>query len=120
MKLKSLNYNKGKFGEELAKNWLKNQGYVLIESNFKINIGEIDLVMSDSDWLVFVEVKYKFDEKKGYPEEMLDKRKLAQVKKVAELYILNNRDLLKCFKKYRIDAVCILGQRIKHYKNIYV
>lgn len=116
--MKQENYHKGKYGEELAKNFLIKKGYVFIEANFENKIGEIDLIMSDKEWLVFVEVKYKKDELMGLPEEMIDKRKIWQVKRVAESYLVERSMDTKIFFKYRIDAVCILGDLIKHYENV--
>ncbi len=117
--MKQLNYAKGKFGEEEAKQFLIDKGFCFIEANFKIDFGEIDLIMSDNNWLVFVEVKYKSDNYMGMPEEMIDKRKLSQVKRVAEFYLMTHPEMKKLFIKYRIDAVCILGQDFRYYKNIY-
>jgi putative endonuclease len=116
MKIKEENYKKGKFGEDEAKTYLENMGYGWIESNYSNKIGEVDLVMTDNDWLVFVEVKYKSDDRRGKPEEMINKNKLSQVKRVAESYVFLKKPKQE---KYRIDAVCILGKEIRHYKNIY-
>lgn len=118
MRVKEFNYKKGKYGEDIAKKYLLDKGFVFIEANFEIDIGEIDLIMSDKDWLVFVEVKYKQDDRLGKPEEMIGKRKLAQVKRVAQFYLMNNPEMRKTFVKYRIDAVCILGDQINYYKNL--
>lgn len=118
MKIKEENYHKGKYGEEAARIFLEKKGFVWRESNFKNKIGEIDLVMADGNWLVFVEVKYKSDDRLGMPEEMIDKRKIWQVKQVAESYLIEKRKETRFFEKYRIDAVCILGNEIRHYENI--
>ncbi|MFZ2153392.1 MAG: YraN family protein [Microgenomates group bacterium] len=116
--MKKENYNKGKVGEDTAKRYLIDQGFSFIESNYDTDIGEIDLIMSDRDTLVFVEVKYKSDDRMGLPEEMINKRKIAQVRRVAELYLLKNSQMRRNFEKYRIDAVCILGRDIRYYGNI--
>jgi len=118
MRIKERNYGKGRDGENMAKYFLLKKGFELVETNFKNKIGEIDLIMSDNDWLVFVEVKYKSDDRMGIPEEMIDKNKIWQVKRVAESFLVERKKDLKKFEKYRIDAVCILGEEIKHYENI--
>ena len=118
MKIKEINHKKGRYGESMAKDFLLKKGFELVETNFKNKIGEIDLIMSDNDWLVFVEVKYKSDDRMGIPEEMIDKNKIWQVKRVAESFLVERKKDLKKFEKYRIDAVCILGEEIKHYENI--
>ncbi len=115
---KQFNYKKGRYGENIAKEYLVKKGYIFIEANFENKIGEIDLIMSDEDWLVFIEVKYKSDDRLGIPEEMIDKHKIWQVKRTAESYLVEKKREMKNFEKYRIDAVCILGNEIRYYKNI--
>lgn len=118
MKTKAENYHKGKFGEEMAKEFLTKKGFEFIEANFEVDIGEIDLIMSDNEWLVFVEVKYKSDDRLGRPEEMIGPNKIGQVKRVAEIYLMKNPKIKRRFIKWRMDAVCILGEEIRHYENI--
>ncbi len=118
MYVKQENYQKGKEGEEMALKYLQNKNYILIEKNFENELGEIDLVMTNNDWLVFVEVKYKHDDLLGQPEEMINKNKLVKIKRVAEAYLIQKRKIAKNFEKYRIDGVCILGKEIRHYVNL--
>jgi len=47
----------GSWAENKAKEFLRNKGYELLTRNFRINHGEVDLIMRDEDTLVFVEVK---------------------------------------------------------------
>ena len=64
--------------------------------------------MKNNDWLVFVEVKLKIGLQFGNPEEMINKNKINQVKRVAEGFLLLESPIAKKFNKYRIDAVCIV------------
>lgn len=89
-----------------------------MESNYTNDVGEIDLIMIDKNWLVFVEVKYKTDDKFGLPEEMIGRSKLAKVKRVAEIYLMLNPKVRRKYIQQRIDAVCILGNEIRYYKNL--
>jgi len=68
---------------------------------------------------VFVEVKYKSNDILGLPEEMVSPAKINQVRRVAEIYLMKNPMIRKKFEKYRIDAVCMLGNNIRHYENLY-
>jgi len=124
--MKRLNYSKGRGGEERAKEYLIEKGFGWVESNFENKIGEIDLIMTDKETLVFVEVKMKVGDKFGTPEEMIGKRKLWQIRRVAESYLVMRPEMRRKFEKYRIDAVCIVmdednGQisRINYYDNLY-
>ena len=118
MKTKTENFSKGRYGEKVALEYLLKKGYELIDQNYGIKIpfkGEIDLIMRDKDRLVFVEVKYKYNDRLGVPEEMIDKRKISKIKRVAEIYTVLNKPKEE---KFRIDAICILGNNLKHYENI--
>ena len=118
MKVKKENFNKGRYGEKVALEYLLKKGYELVDQNFSTNLGikgEIDLIMRDKDRLVFVEVKYKYNDRLGIPEEMIDRQKISKIKRVAEIYIVLNKPK---DEKFRIDAVCILGNNLKHYENI--
>lgn len=119
------NYNKGKEGEEIAREFLIKKNFVLIESNYSNNLGEIDLIMTEKDWLVFIEVKLKIGDKYGNPEEMIGVNKLNQIKRVANLFLLTDSPVTQKYKKFRVDAVCIVQNldetinRINHYDNLY-
>jgi putative endonuclease len=121
---KHKNYRKGKNGEFIAKEFLINDGYELIEMNYKNKIGEIDLIMEDNKTLVFAEVKLKIGDRYGFPEEMIDKRKINQIKRVAESFLVLKPQISKNYEKYRIDAICIVlndlnkVERISHYQNL--
>lgn len=81
--------------------------------------------MTNKDTLVFVEVKLKVGDKFGLPEEMINKHKLARIRRVAESYLVMKPEIKKTYKKYRIDAVCIVMknlvevQTIRYYENLY-
>jgi len=121
---KKFNFIKGRDGENEAKIFLEKLGFKFVEANYKNKIGEIDLIMTDGDTLVFVEVKLKTGVNSGNPEDMIDTRKLYQIKRTAESWAVENG--LNIYKqKLRIDAVCIVKktdntiERINHYKNLY-
>ena len=114
---KKQNYKKGRGGEEEAREYLENKGFILVEANYSCELGEVDMIMAEKGWLVFIEVKYKADDSMGLPEEMIDKRKLGKIRRVAEWYLMENPKMRRDFEKYRIDAVCMLGKEIRHYVN---
>lgn len=117
---KQFNRLKGNQGENMAVEWLVDHGYQIIERNNSTKYGELDIIASKNNILIFVEVKFKQTEDYGTPEEMIGKNKLNQVRRTAELYLLTNKDIAKQFDKYQIDAVCIVEEteRINHYENL--
>ena len=49
----------GAYYENLVAEYLKTQGYEILEKNYRCRIGEIDLIAKEGETLVFVEVKYR-------------------------------------------------------------
>ncbi|MBC7326888.1 YraN family protein [bacterium] len=79
---------KGKFGEEIARQFLLSLGYEIITSNFRTRIGEIDIIAKDKGDFVFVEVKMREDvDKWGLPAEAVTSKKREKMKEVALLYL---------------------------------
>jgi len=122
--MKNLNYQTGKFGEDLAKQYLIKNGYEILTSNFRSRFGEIDIIASKNNALIFVEVKLKIGEETGQPEEMINSKKISQIQKMAEIFLQKNSSLAQKFPLWRIDAICIVlnpdgsSKRITHWKNI--
>lgn len=121
--MKQFNRQKGGEGEEIAAKYLRKRGYQILEQNYSVKFGEIDLVVSQNNILIFVEVKLKTTDDFGTPEEMIGKAKLSQVERMAQLYLMQNPQIEEMFDSFRIDAVCIVGsknnvERIKHYENV--
>lgn len=117
---KIFNRLKGKEGEEMAERWLIDQGYKILDRNNSTKWGELDIIATKNNILIFVEVKFKQSEDFGTPEEMIGKRKITQIQRTAEMYLLNNADIAKSYDSYQIDAICIVEEtgRITHYENI--
>ena len=110
----------GKIGEDLAARFLEENGYKIVEQNYKTRYSEIDLVATKGKDLVFVEVRTKIGENFGTPEDTLNNKKLNKVRFNALSYV--------AFKKWqghiKIDAICIVLKanyavlRLNHYENI--
>ena len=113
---KKNNSIKGQIGESFAKNYLKKQGYKIVETNFKNKIGEIDIIAYDNDILVFVEVKYRKTSQFGLPREAVNIQKQRKIRMVAMSYI-NKHNLHN--KSCRFDVVEMLGQEITHIKDCF-
>ncbi|MBN1862621.1 MAG: YraN family protein [Dehalococcoidales bacterium] len=61
----------GILGEKLAREFLTNRGYRILETNYRCPHGEIDIIARDQDCLVFVEVRTKRNLNFGTPEESI-------------------------------------------------
>lgn len=78
----------GSLGEELACQYLKKLGYKILERNFRIRGGEIDIICMDKDYLVFVEVKTRYSHDYGLPVESITPWKIKSLLKTAQFYLL--------------------------------
>lgn len=92
----------GNYGEDLAVKFLKKQGYKILERNFRISGGEIDIVAKDKDILVFVEVKARWSHQYGLPSESMTYWKIKYLLKTAMFYIMKTG---WGEKEYRLDFV---------------
>lgn len=103
--------------EEVAAAYLRKEGYQILEKNFRDRQGEIDLIARDGIFLVFVEVKYRKDRERGYPQEAVTPKKQRTIRKTA-LYYLYTHGLgeeTPC----RFDVVAILGDEILLLKDAF-
>ena len=113
----------GKKGEETATDFLKKEGYQILDTNFHKRSGEIDIIAFDSNFseYVFVEVKTRSSTTFGFPEESITVRKQAHMLAAAESYIQEHPDL---GNDWRIDVIAILCQgstkkhSLKHFENV--
>lgn len=88
--MKQDNKKTGAIGEKAAGEYLKNKGYEILESNFYTRFGEIDIIAKKNGKWIFVEVKTKSGGTFGEPWEMVNQRKLQQVKNMAQVYLTKN------------------------------
>lgn len=114
------NIQKGKYGEELACDFLTKKGYKIVGRNYKYSrYGEIDIIATDKDELCFIEVKTRTSNKFGTPMEAITKDKLLKILSCAKNYVQETNFK---FKRYRIDAISIElihnEAKIVHIKNL--
>ncbi|HSM55940.1 MAG TPA: YraN family protein [Candidatus Sulfomarinibacteraceae bacterium] len=94
----------GAWGESLAARHLEEQGYEILERNWRCTRGEIDLVAQAGDLLLFVEVKTRRGRRMGLPEDGLTARKSQKLLQLAEIFIYEHeiRDV-----NWRVDLVAV-------------
>jgi putative endonuclease len=78
----------GNWAEKHACKILKKRGLRLLERNFRSRFGEIDLVMRDGTYVVFVEVRLRKNESHGSAAESIDRHKQRRLRKTAERYLI--------------------------------
>lgn len=113
-------YNKRSVGakqEQVAAKYLTEKGYEILECNFHCRSGEIDIIAKEGSYLVFIEVKYRKDTSRGYPEEAVDYGKRRKITRTASFYMLKNH--IPAHTPCRFDVVTILGQDITLIQNAF-
>ena len=95
------------WSEDIAAEFLQRQGLVRLVTNYRNRTGEIDLIMTDDQTLVFVEVKQRRDSWFALPEESVGMAKQAKLRRTAASY-LQRHDRLQSWS-CRFDVVAITG-----------
>lgn len=112
------NRKTGSEKEELACEYLKEQGCFIIQKNYRVRQGEIDIVARDGNQIVFVEVKYRSKNSCGNPIEAVGLSKQRQISRVALFYLYQNK-ISTDNTPIRFDVIGIMGDRIEHIKNAF-
>ena len=110
----------GKYGEDLATEFLVKQGWEIIDRNWRMDRVELDIVARDADTVVFCEVKTRRSNSHGVPAEAVTKSKLNNIRRAA-LHWLACHDLH--FPEVRFDVIGVTVPRdevpiISHIKGI--
>lgn len=108
---------KGNQGEEKACEYLKKQGYKILEQNYRCKVGEVDIVARDEEYLVFVEVKYRKNKSHGLPQEAVNYPKQKKISATAGYYIMTHH--MKENVSVRFDVVSVLDDEITLIKNAF-
>jgi putative endonuclease len=96
-------------GEEIALNYLLKQGYKLLQRNWHFGKYEVDLIVENDEYLVFVEVKFRSSNYFGEPEIFVSDKQKHNLVKAANRYISR----YGVEKEARFDIVSIVMQNGK-------
>jgi putative endonuclease len=92
--------------ETLAKQYLQRQGLRFIAQNFLTKVGEIDLIFQQGETIVFVEVKYRNNDRFGSAAEMVTRAKMRKLVKTAQIWLSQQNRMAQNID-YRFDVVAI-------------
>lgn len=109
----------GNWGEQQASDYLKLKGYQILGRNIRTPHGEIDILASKDQILIFVEVKTRTSTKFGNPETSIDARKLNHMEASASYYVQEN----EYSGTWQCDAIAIIKSAVNpveivHFENI--
>ena len=107
----------GGAGERKAVKYLKNKGYKILRTNFKIKAGEIDVIAKDGETVVFIEVKTRSGDAFGRPSDAVDRLKRAKYIKVAQAFLIKNYGDIDVLSRF--DVIEIQNNDINHIINAF-
>jgi len=111
----------GKISEDLVADYLAQQGFFILERNYKKFFGEIDIIARKGNTIAFVEVKARKKDN-GLMYQLVDQRKQNKIGMVARLFISNLANNSETIV-YRFDVALVSGlqgnQNITYIPNAY-
>lgn len=114
-----MTYNKRHIGTEMEKiagKYLEENGYHILEYNYRCKQGEIDIIAYDGEYLAFCEVKYRSGDENADPLEAVDYKKQKRISKTAFMYVTKkHKENCPC----RFDVVSVTDAEIKIIKNAF-
>jgi putative endonuclease len=115
---KSRNRSIGAFGEKIVAEFLVSRGVTIIEQNWRVKEGEMDIVGQSPDGkVIFVEVKTRSSLAFGHPLESITKEKAHRLQRLALAWLATHRALGADFQ---IDCAAVLiavdGQHTIEYR----
>jgi putative endonuclease len=109
----------GKFGENEAVKFLENRDYNIIARNFSCKQGEIDIIATKENEIIFCEVKTRSNKKFGEPIDAVDINKQKHILNSAEYYLYKN-NLINNYVRFDVLEVYVDGGKVivNQIKNI--
>ena len=110
----------GNAGENKATDYLLEQGYAILERNWRTNSGEIDIIAYKDEVVVFVEVKSLPN---GGPELLqneLNRGKLQRIVKTSKRFLLKHRQYSNSYVRYDVIVIDMPGYPdVYHIENAF-
>lgn len=112
----------GAIGEDIALNYLKKNGYKILDRNFKTKWGELDIVAQKNKVIIFIEVKtLRQNQGTFVPEDEITFHKAQQLRKMAQIYLSANKLPLDIAQQIDILAIELAENsqiaNIRHIEN---
>jgi len=113
----------GAWGEALAAEYLRKKHYRLLAAGYRCRFGEIDLIVSNKQYLVFVEVKLRKTDKFALAREFVDFKKQNRLRTTASIYLDENPTQLQprfdVIEIYAPDGANTLKPVINHLEDAF-
>ena len=107
----------GKYGEDAAVRYLKENGYTILKRNYHAANGEIDIIALKGRHLSFVEVKARKDTAFGYPSDAVNFRKQQKIINTARVFLMYFNDYDEI--SFDVCEVYLKERRINYIKSAF-
>ena len=111
----------GDFYEDIACKFIYANGGSVLERNYRVRHGEIDIIARDEDYLCFIEVKYRNSDRFGPPEKAVNISKQRQICRISKLFLFSRFKSIDLPIRY--DVIAISGVQnavtVKWHKNAF-
>lgn len=111
----------GRWGEQLASQYYQQRGYVVLAQNWQCRLGEIDLIVSKNNAVVFCEVKTRRSQRYGTAIEAVTKRKVQRLRRLAQVWLKTSSGVLIQDLEPQLDVIGITqlpgGAELVHIRN---
>ena len=113
----------GAWGEALAAEYLRKKRYTVVAAGYYCKFGEIDLIVKDRKFLVFVEVKLRKSADFARAMEFVDRKKQDRIRITASLYLSENPTKLQprfdVIEIYAPEGTATLHPEIHHLEDAF-
>lgn len=109
----------GEKGEQLAVDFLLQNGYQIMERNYRFQKAEVDIIAKQKDTLAIVEVKTRSTIDFGNPQDFLKPKQIQRIVKAVDQYVTTNK--LDVEVRFDIIAIVKTGKtfEIEHLENAF-
>ena len=111
----------GNEAEELAAAFLESKDWIILDRNYFFERAEVDIVATDRNYIIFVEVKMRSNTYFGQPEEYVTPAKEKNIKKAAEAWIYE-RKMETALVRFDVISIVQKGNsspQIKHFEDAF-
>jgi putative endonuclease len=113
----------GSWGEALALDYLKREKYLPVARGFRSRWGEIDLIVKNSRYIVFVEVKVRKNDRYAAAREFVDRNKQERLRKTAVLWLTKHDTTLQprfdVIEIYAPNGTETVSPKLTHLENAF-
>ena len=102
---------RGAMGEQAAVDYLRQNGFMIVERNYRVGRSEVDIIASRYDELHFVEVKTRKFGTMTAPEDALTEQKAKALRRAASAYMAQHRSPLE--PRFSLVAIEMIGERVE-------